>query len=189
MVTASGVSSTMTSTPVACSNERMLRPLRPTMRPFISSLGRLTIDVVTSATLSDATRWIASAMSSRAFSSPVSRASFSIWRMMRAISLRAVRSTSSSRMSRASSVVSSATRCNSFRRSLYKLSISLARLSMLLWRLLSELSRCCIWSKRRSSSSRRFTRRSSSLLSSLRRCCSSFSAWRVIFRASSLASS
>src|SRR3989304_1223228 len=39
IVTASGVSSTTTSTPDACSKARMLRPLRPMMRPFISSDG------------------------------------------------------------------------------------------------------------------------------------------------------
>jgi len=34
----------MTSTPVMISNERMLRPSRPMMRPFMSSLGRWTTD-------------------------------------------------------------------------------------------------------------------------------------------------
>ena len=48
IVTASGVSSTITSTPAACSKARILRPLRPTMRPFISSLGKGTTEVVTS---------------------------------------------------------------------------------------------------------------------------------------------
>ena len=38
--TVSGVSSMMTSTPVASSNARMFRPSRPMMRPFISSFGR-----------------------------------------------------------------------------------------------------------------------------------------------------
>ena len=42
----SGVSSMMTSTPVACSNARMFRPSRPMMRPFISSLGRATAATV-----------------------------------------------------------------------------------------------------------------------------------------------
>ena len=36
----SGVSSMMTSTPVASSNARMFRPSRPMMRPFISSFGQ-----------------------------------------------------------------------------------------------------------------------------------------------------
>jgi hypothetical protein len=40
--TVSGVSSMMTSTPVASSNARMLRPSRPMMRPFISSFGSAT---------------------------------------------------------------------------------------------------------------------------------------------------
>ena len=38
--TASGVSSMMTSIPVACSKARMFRPSRPMMRPFISSDGQ-----------------------------------------------------------------------------------------------------------------------------------------------------
>ena len=41
-MTASGVSSMIRSTPVACSRARMLRPSRPMMRPFISSLGMVT---------------------------------------------------------------------------------------------------------------------------------------------------
>ena len=44
--TVSGVSSMMTSTPVASSNARMLRPSRPMMRPFISSFGSETADTV-----------------------------------------------------------------------------------------------------------------------------------------------
>ena len=40
----SGVSSMIRSMPVACSRARMLRPSRPMMRPFISSLGRWTTD-------------------------------------------------------------------------------------------------------------------------------------------------
>src|SRR3712207_8107576 len=39
MTTVSGVSSMMTSTPVAASNARMLRPSRPITRPFMSSEG------------------------------------------------------------------------------------------------------------------------------------------------------
>ena len=42
--TVSGVSSMMTSTPVASSNARMFRPSRPMMRPFISSFGSETAD-------------------------------------------------------------------------------------------------------------------------------------------------
>ena len=40
--TVSGVSSMIRSMPVACSRARMLRPSRPMIRPFISSLGRWT---------------------------------------------------------------------------------------------------------------------------------------------------
>ena len=40
MTTASGVSSMIRSTPVAASIARMLRPSRPMMRPFMSSLGQ-----------------------------------------------------------------------------------------------------------------------------------------------------
>ena len=47
-MTASGVSSTTTSTPVAASNERMFRPSRPMMRPFMSSLGRVTTETAAS---------------------------------------------------------------------------------------------------------------------------------------------
>ena len=49
-MTASGVSSMIRSMPVAVSSARILRPSRPMMRPFISSLGRLTTDTVVSAT-------------------------------------------------------------------------------------------------------------------------------------------
>ena len=47
-VMASGVSSMMRSTPVAVSRARMLRPSRPMIRPFISSLGRGTTVTVVS---------------------------------------------------------------------------------------------------------------------------------------------
>src|SRR2546425_439054 len=47
--TVSGVSSMMTSTPVAASKARMFRPSRPMIRPFISSEGRATADTVLSA--------------------------------------------------------------------------------------------------------------------------------------------
>ena len=48
-ITTPGVSSMITSTPVAFSKARMLRPSRPMMRPFISSLGISTVLVVVSA--------------------------------------------------------------------------------------------------------------------------------------------
>ena len=43
---APGVSSTISSTPVASSSARMLRPSRPMIRPFKSSLGRSTTETV-----------------------------------------------------------------------------------------------------------------------------------------------
>ena len=48
-MTTPGVSSMITSTPVAFSKARMLRPSRPMIRPFISSLGMPTVLVVVSA--------------------------------------------------------------------------------------------------------------------------------------------
>ena len=48
-MTTPGVSSTMTSTPVAFSKARMFRPSRPMIRPFISSLGMSTVLTVVSA--------------------------------------------------------------------------------------------------------------------------------------------
>ena len=49
-----GVSSTITSVPVAFSKARMFRPSRPMIRPFISSVGRFTTDTVRSETYSPA---------------------------------------------------------------------------------------------------------------------------------------
>ena len=48
-MTTPGVSSMITSTPVAFSKARMFRPSRPMIRPFISSLGMSTVLVVVSA--------------------------------------------------------------------------------------------------------------------------------------------
>ena len=78
--TVSGVSSMIRSTPVACSSARMLRPSRPMIRPFISSLGRWTTVTACSAVWSAATRCIAVTMTSRAFSWASSRARRSIAR-------------------------------------------------------------------------------------------------------------
>ena len=77
---ASGVSSMMRSAPVSVSSVRMLRPSRPMMRPFISSLGRGTTLTVISATWSAAHRWIAVATISRArwSASSLARASISL---------------------------------------------------------------------------------------------------------------
>ena len=63
-----GVSSMMTSTPVAFSNERMFRPSRPMTRPFMSSLGMWTLLTVWSLVCSAAYRWIAWRMICRALS-------------------------------------------------------------------------------------------------------------------------
>ena len=68
-VIASGVSSIIRSTPVSVSMVLMLRPSRPMIRPFISSLGRATDETVISATWSAAQRCIARATMFLAFSS------------------------------------------------------------------------------------------------------------------------
>ena len=64
--TTPGVSSTITSTPVAFSKARMFRPSRPMIRPFISSVGMSTVLTVVSAVCSAAYRWMAVARISRA---------------------------------------------------------------------------------------------------------------------------
>ena len=68
--TASGVSSMIRLTPVTCSKARMLRPSRPMMRPFMSSLGRCRTDTTDSVVCSVASRWIAPTTISRARGSP-----------------------------------------------------------------------------------------------------------------------
>ena len=78
--TASGVSSMIRFTPVVASNARMLRPSRPMMRPFMSSLGSENTETVDSLVCSEATRWIAIVTILRARSSPSSRARCSISR-------------------------------------------------------------------------------------------------------------
>ncbi|GIT45242.1 MAG: hypothetical protein Ct9H300mP11_31780 [Chloroflexota bacterium] len=60
----------MTSTPVKLSNVRILRPSRPMRRPFISSFGKETVEVVASETTSVARRLIATVMILRAFGWP-----------------------------------------------------------------------------------------------------------------------
>ena len=79
-VMASGVSSMIRSAPVSVSSVRMLRPSRPMMRPFISSLGSGTTLTVISATWSAAQRWMAVATISRArwSASSLARASISL---------------------------------------------------------------------------------------------------------------
>ena len=69
---ASGVSSMIRSTPVAVSSARMLRPSRPMMRPFISSLGSGTTLTVVSLQWSAAQRLTACPMRLRAMLSQFS---------------------------------------------------------------------------------------------------------------------
>ena len=142
MVTASGVSSTTTSTPAIFSNARMLRPLRPMMRPFISSEGSETVETVTSATCSLATRWIAVVIILRARTSASSLASASTWRITRAISCRVSSSTAPRSSCLASSRLNPATRSSVAICSFRSRSIWLCCLSMALWRLLRACSRC-----------------------------------------------
>ena len=81
-VTWSGVSSMSSSTPVAASRARMLRPSRPMRRPFISSLASFTCVTECSALWSAATRCIAVRIMSRARSaaSSCARRSRVAWR-------------------------------------------------------------------------------------------------------------
>ena len=55
---ASGVSSTIISTPVAASKERMFLPSRPMIRPFTSSLSILNTETEFSMACSVAVRWM-----------------------------------------------------------------------------------------------------------------------------------
>ena len=82
----SGVSSMMTSTPVASSKARMFRPSRPMMRPFISSFGSATADTVVSAVCSAAMRCTARATIFFASRSALRRAVSRISRMRLAAS-------------------------------------------------------------------------------------------------------
>ena len=66
------------STPVRVSKARILRPSRPIILPFISSLGKLTVETVMSLAVSVARRWIVVIRISCAFFSAVSWASCSI---------------------------------------------------------------------------------------------------------------
>ena len=110
---APGVSSTIRSTPVASSSARMLRPSRPMMRPFRSSLGRSTTETVVSIACSAAQRWMASVMYCLARSAAVSRASASRRLSRFAASCRASPSICLSSSSLASSAVRLATRSSS----------------------------------------------------------------------------
>ena len=84
MVTHSGVSSMMRFVPVSCSNERMLRPSRPMMRPLRSSEGIWMALTVFSAEWSAATRWMARLRMERAFLSASAFVRASESRMMAA---------------------------------------------------------------------------------------------------------
>ena len=79
----------MISTPVAASIARMLRPSRPMMRPFISSLGSGITATVRSVTNSPASRSIAIDTIRLARRSASSRASSSMTRICLAASVRA----------------------------------------------------------------------------------------------------
>ena len=187
-VTASGVSSMMTSTPVACSRERMLRPSRPMMRPFMSSEGRGTTEVVVSETTSLVSRCMVVAMILRARWSASSLTSFSISRRRRLDSSRISRSTWARRISLASPAVrlemrsSSCLCCSSISRSS---SLAVSSWPSLFWRL---RWRCSRESSLRSRFSSFWMRRRSRRWTSLRRSFSSASVcWRKR-RDSSLAS-
>src|SRR3989344_1448324 len=86
ITTVSGDSSTITSTPSACSKALIFLPSLPIMRPFISSLGIVTVVVVVSLETSALTRSMACDTMSRAFFSASSRASSTILRVRPIIS-------------------------------------------------------------------------------------------------------
>ena len=92
------------STPRSCSKERMLRPSRPMIRPFISSLGKATTETVLSFVTSCAYLVRAKPNNSLAFSSHSSLASSSFCLMKAAISLLTLLSTRLNNSSRASCV-------------------------------------------------------------------------------------
>ena len=103
----------MKSTPVRCSRERMFRPSRPMIRPFMSSDGSSTTDTVVSAAWLAATRWSASATRLRARRLASIRASSSSWRTLRASSCRTRSSARSRRCCFASFTVMPETRSSS----------------------------------------------------------------------------
>ena len=109
---APGVSSMISSTPVACSSARILRPSRPMIRPFRSSLGRSTTETVVSMACSGALRWMAWVMICLAFSAAASRASASKRLTRFAASRRASCSMCLMTSSFAASAVSPETRCS-----------------------------------------------------------------------------
>ena len=181
--TASGVSSMTRFTPVICSKARMLRPSRPMIRPFRSSLARWTTDTVRSALCSEASRWMAVLSTRLASDSALRRASVSMSRARVAALSRASCSAVASTSARASSTLRRATRSRSAARSAAAPATSAA----------------CSSRRRRSSSSRasrsasRCSRRSMSSRCSCRSRCSSASrraaSWRDTTRTATHASS
>ena len=134
MMMASGVSSTMISTPVAASRVRMLRPSRPMILPLTSSLSMLNIDTQFSMACSVAVRCIDSITIFLASLAAVSLASS----MMSFTSAEALDSASSFRVwmscSRASSTDSRATFSRAFAFSCTFASRSSLRLrTMFIW--------------------------------------------------------
>ena len=115
--TASGVSSTMMFTPVTASKDRMLRPSRPMMRPFMSSEGSGTTDTVVSVTTSEARRWMEVVRMRRARRSASSRAFTS---RSRSSTMASCRPSSSTRRSNCSlaALASKPAICSSSRRGL-----------------------------------------------------------------------
>ena len=182
--TVSGVSSMIRSTPVACSRARMLRPSRPMIRPFISSLGRWTTVTVCSAVWSAATRCIAVTMISRARSPASSRARRSMDRASLTASCSASSRIASSRIPLASSAdrpdtTSRAAMRSWLRRPSSSRWCSMSRSRSVILRLFSS-SMSARWSSCSSRASSRRSRfwssaRLARASSSASRCCCSFS--------------
>ena len=145
--TAEGVSSMITSTPVSFSSARMLRPSRPMIRPFISSLGSSTRRVVDSLECLAAIRCIATDRMLRARRSASARVSSSICCRRRPAWWRASCSTSASSSCFACAALSPESRSSSRRWTRFDCFSS----SSSLVRLRSRSSTACV---RRSTSAR-----------------------------------
>ncbi len=187
-MTVSGVSSTIRSTPVACSRARMLRPSRPMIRPFISSDGRWITETVCSAVWSAATRWIAVTTMSRARSWASSRADRSIARAIFTASCSASSRTASTRTALASSADIPDARSRAATCSCWARASSSRDLSSSRSRSRSFRSRCSSMSVRWSICSSRWSRRRSRPASSPRFARASSSASACIRSFSSFAS-
>ncbi len=140
--TALGVSSMIKSTPVRFSSARMLRPSRPMIRPFMSSLGSWTTLTVVSAAWDAASRCMATERIDRTRRSASRLVSSSTWRTARPASWRASSSTSLSSACLACPALSPAMRSSACSRWTRRRSTS------------SACARTC-WSRRSSSASRR----------------------------------